>query len=133
MGMTNGRTICSKHDEIMTLSDRLTHLLSRQDSVPSFSDIEIEYLEDTIENSEILQRFLGLLKDDVDTIYVLADTAKVDGVSMETGLGENREEIVSLKSQIFDLGIDVREREEALEEANSRIAYLESLLENTNA
>jgi peptidoglycan hydrolase CwlO-like protein len=133
MGMTNGRTICSKHDEIKTLSERLANYLSMQDSVPSFSDYEVETLEDVIENSEILQRFLGLLKDDADTIFHLADNAKSDGQSMENGLDTKREEITSLESQISDLKADARELSETLEEAKSRIAYLESLLENTNA
>jgi hypothetical protein len=133
MGMTNGRTICSKHEEIKHLSDRLANYLSMQDYVPSFSDYETETLENTIENSEILQRFLGLLKDDVDTIFVLADNAKVDGQSMETGLDTKREKIVSLEGQISDLKSEVTDLEVTLEEANSRIAYLSSLLENNHA
>jgi hypothetical protein len=129
--MSLGRTICSKHDEIKTISERLVNLLSGQDSVASFTDYEIEELKDVIENSKILQRFLGFLGEESYIIYGLADNAKEDGQSMENGLDTKREKITSLESQISDLEYDAKEREEVLDEAKSRIAYLEALLENT--
>jgi hypothetical protein len=118
MGMTKGRTICSKHDEILTLSERLSNILSGQKSITSFSDTEAGTLEDTIDNCSVLQTFLWLLKGDVDTIHRLADDAKQDGISMESGLDRKRTEL--------------RELTESLETAKSRIAYLSSLLENQN-
>ena len=118
MGMTNGRTICSKHDEIMTRSEKISNLLSGETSVDSFSDAQAVALEEVIESSMGLQIFLRLLKEESDAIYWLAKDAKRDGVSMESGLDRKRTEL--------------RELAESLSSANERIAYLSSLLENNH-
>lgn len=142
MGMKNGRTICSKHDEIKLLSERLENLLSRQTSIDSFSDTEVETLEDTIENCPVLLKFLSLLKEDAGAIYHLADNAKDDGQAMENGLNEKKDRIDKLLEDIEDIedyqksDLEYQEKiaelEGSLETANSRITYLSSLLENNH-
>lgn len=129
MGMTNGRTICSKHDEIRDLSERILKLADGQKYPDSFTEEEIDALNEHIEESIILQRFLGLLKDDADTIYVLADTAKEDGQSMENGLSYKRERIEELEKEKGELETQVRKLEEEKEDLESKVLSLEEIFQ----
>lgn len=92
MGMTNGRTICSKHDEIKTLAGEISTTL----------EAIIYELEGLIDDG-IIDR-LGDLKTNADSIYDLAVDAKKDGQSMENGLDDKKETIGKLEDRVDELG-----------------------------
>jgi predicted RNase H-like nuclease (RuvC/YqgF family) len=113
MGMTNGRTICSKHDEIMTLAD------------------EIESLCEADINPSDLSNLFSDLVDKAKTIYSLADAAKDDGQSMEEGLDNKKTRIQELEKEVSDMDSELRKLigiDELYEEAQERIEELEEEL-----
>lgn len=123
MGMTNGRTICSKHDEIMELANQISGAIT-EDGDETEEDKELKRL---IDSSPILQEFLSNLKELADSIFVLASDAKEDGQSMESGLDNKREKIQELEKEIedyrkYDLGYQetIKALEEELEDLKSR-------------
>ena len=130
MGMTNGRTICSKHDEILELSE---HIFQQAEGVKyydfteqtSFSLLEEEeaHLESLLKADPILQKVFKGFADSAGKIYFLTEAAKKDGQDMETGLGDKRLEMRAVLQRLKDL-------EAAAEDALSRVTFLESLLEN---
>jgi chromosome segregation ATPase len=98
MGMTNGRTICSKHDEIMSLAS------------------EIQFLcQDDINPSDLSSLFSDL-QDKAERVDQLASNAKEDGQSMEAGLDEKRERISELEQEKEELEERIRELEEKVED-----------------
>lgn len=74
MGMTNGRTICSKHDEIMKLAEGIQSLCQ--------GDV----------NPSDLSTLFSDIQDKAEQIDQLAADAKEDGQSMESGLDEKERE-----------------------------------------
>jgi hypothetical protein len=130
MGMTNGRTICSKHDEILELSE----LIFQQAEGVKYYDFteqasltllenEEDHLASLLKTDPILQKVFKGFADSAGKIYFLAEAAKKDGQSMENGLGDKRIKMREVLQRIKDL-------EAATEDALSRVKYLESLLEN---
>lgn len=113
MGMKYGRTICSKHDEIKTRAEKISDLASVQKYVDSFTDKEIDALDQLVDSNPLLRSFLEALVTEADTIYRLADDAKEDGQSMESGLGDKRERIRELEAELelAEVGLELAEAE----------------------
>jgi len=104
MGMKNNRTICSKHDEIKTLSDGISSTL----------EAVIRSLKGQIDDG-IIDR-LGELKLCADDIYTLAEDAKEDGQDMESGLSDKKTQIEKLEDRVDELEEFVAELEDEVKE-----------------
>lgn len=114
MGMSQGRTICSKHDEIMKLAEEIQTLCS--------SDLN---------PSDISSTFQEIL-DKAEEIDSLAFYAKDDGQSMENGLNNKKEKLKELEQEKEELDSELRNLigiEELYEEAQERVEELEEELE----
>ena len=98
MGMTNGRTICSKHDEIRRLASAIQ-----------------SYCADEMKPSDISATF-SLIQDKAEQIDRLAADAKEDGQSMESGLSDKRDRISELEKEKEELEEQIQSLEEQLEE-----------------
>lgn len=108
MGMKHGRTICSKHDEIKTRALRIESLARGGESVASFTKAETQYLNQLIDSNPLLQFLLKILAAEASEIYYLAEDAKEDGQSMESGLGDKRKRVRELEAQLVQALLESR-------------------------
>jgi chromosome segregation ATPase len=108
MGMTNGTTICSKHDNIMRLAEKIK-----------------DATEEVVSPSELSARMIKIF-DAADEIYDFAFTAKEDGQSMENGLGSKNNQIGELYDTNADLKEEIEDLEAEIESLNSEVADLRS-------
>ena len=102
MGMKHGRTICSKHDDIMSLASEIQSLC--QDDI----------------NPSDLSTLFSNVQNKAKQIDRLAADAKEDGQSMESGLDSKRERIQELEEEKEELESHIKELEKQLEDSEEK-------------